>query len=55
MGRVIIPILSVVVAAAIAILPGIIAHDSFGIATDGIRTDALRSAGCVFAALGFGT
>ena len=55
MGRVVIPILSVVVAAAIAILSGIIAHDTFGIATDAIRSDALRSAGCVFAALAFGT
>ena len=54
MGRVVIPILSVVVAAAVAILSGMIAHDSFGIATDTIRSDALRSAGCVFAALAFG-
>jgi hypothetical protein len=45
MGRVVIPILSVVVAAAVAILSGMIAHDSFGIATDTIRSDALRSAG----------
>jgi hypothetical protein len=55
MGRVVILILSLATAAAIAVLSGIIAHDDFGIAADTIRVDALRSAGCVFIVLTFGT
>jgi hypothetical protein len=38
MGRVVIPIFSVLAAATVAILSDIVAHDGFGIATDAIRT-----------------
>jgi hypothetical protein len=54
MGRVVVAILALIAAAAIAVLSGIIAHDDFGIATDTIRIDALRSAACIFIVLSFG-
>jgi hypothetical protein len=44
MGRVLIPIFSVLSAATVAILSEIVAHNGFGIATDAIRADALRAA-----------
>jgi hypothetical protein len=53
MGRVFIPIFSVLGAATIAILSEIVAHNGFGIATDAIRTDALRAA-CAVIVLTFG-
>jgi hypothetical protein len=54
MGRVFIPIFSVLGAATIAILSEIVAHNGFGIATDAIRTDALRAAACTVIVLTFG-
>ena len=51
MGRVVIPILSLVTAAATAVLFGIFAHDDLGIAVNTIRTDALASAGFVLVVL----
>ena len=54
MGRVLIPIFSVLAAATIALLSEIVAHDGFGIATDAIRTDALRAAACAVIVLTFG-
>jgi hypothetical protein len=54
MGRVLIPIFSVLAAATVAILSEIVAHDGFGIAADAIRTDALRGAACAVTVLMFG-
>ena len=54
MWRVLIPIFSVLAAATVAILSKIIAHNGFGIATDAIRTDALRAAACAVIVLTFG-
>jgi hypothetical protein len=42
MGRVFIPIFSMLAAATVALLSEIVAHDGFGIATDAIRTDAFE-------------
>ena len=47
-------IFSVLAAATVAILSEIVAHDGFGIATDAIRTDALRGAACAVTVLTFG-
>jgi hypothetical protein len=55
MGRVVIPILWFVMAVAVAFITLSIANEGFGIAADTIREDALRGAGCVFAALVLGT
>jgi hypothetical protein len=54
MGRVFIPIFSVLGAATVAILSEIVAHNCFGIAIDAIRTDALRAAACALIVLTFG-
>jgi hypothetical protein len=54
MGRVLIPIFSVLAAATVAILSEIVAHDGFGIATEAMRTDALRAAACGVIVLTFG-
>jgi hypothetical protein len=54
MGRVFIPIFSVLGAATVAILSEIVAHNCFGIAIDAIRTDALRAAACAVIVLTFG-
>ena len=54
MGRVFIPIFLVPAAATVAILSEIVAHNGFGIATDAIRTDALRAAACAVILLTFG-
>ncbi len=54
MGRVFIPTFLVLAAATVAILSEIVAHDGFGIATDAIRTDALRAAACAVIVLTFG-
>lgn len=54
MGRVLIPIFSVLSAATVAILSEIVAHNGFGIATDAIRADALRAAACAVIVLAFG-
>jgi hypothetical protein len=54
MGRVFIPIFSVLAAATVALLSELVAHDGFGIATDAIRTDALRAAACAVIVLTFG-
>jgi formate/nitrite transporter FocA (FNT family) len=51
MSRVVIPILSLVTAAATAFLFWIIAHDDWGIAVNTIRTDALASAGFILVVL----
>ena len=53
MGRVFIPIFSVLGAATVAILSEIVAHYCFGIAIDAIRTDALRAAACALIGLTF--
>jgi hypothetical protein len=50
MSRVVIPILSLVTAAATAFLFWIVAHD-WGIAVNTIRTDALASAGFILVVL----
>jgi hypothetical protein len=54
MGRVFIPIFSVLGAATVAILSEVVAHNCFGIAIDAIRTDALRAAACALIVLTFG-
>lgn len=54
MGRVVILIVSLLTAAAVAVLFGTIAHDDLGIASDTIRTDALSSAGFLFMVLALG-
>jgi hypothetical protein len=54
MGRVFIPTFLVLAAATVALLSEIVAHDGFGIATDAIRTDALRAAACAVIVLTFG-
>ena len=55
MGRVAFLVIAVVTAALAAILTGSIAHDDFGIPLDAIRTDALRGAGLIFAAVACGS
>jgi hypothetical protein len=54
MGRVFIPIFSVLAAATVAILSEIVAHNGFGIASDAIRAGALRAAACALIVLTFG-
>jgi hypothetical protein len=54
MGRVIIPILSLMTAATVAVLFGTIAHNDLGIASATIRSDALSSAGFLFIVLAVG-
>ena len=54
MGRVFIPIFSVLGAATVAILSEVVAHNCIGIAIDAIRTDALRAAACAVIVLTFG-
>jgi hypothetical protein len=54
MGRIVFPILSFVMAAAVAFISLTIANEGFGIAADTIRDDALRGA-AFFAALALGT
>jgi hypothetical protein len=51
MSRVVIPIISLVTAAATAFLFGTIAHDLLGIAVGMIRTDAPASAGFIVVVL----
>jgi len=51
MGRAAVLIIAVATAAMAAMLTGSIAHDEFGIPLDAIRTDALRGAGFIFAAV----
>jgi hypothetical protein len=54
MGRVVLPIMAMVTAAMAATLTASIARDDFGIRLDAIRTDALRGAGLIFAAVACG-
>jgi hypothetical protein len=54
MGRVVIPILSLMMAAAVAAIFATIAHDGLGIASGTIRRDALSSAGFILGILAFG-
>ena len=54
MGRVVIPILSLMMAAAVAAIFATIAHDGLGIASGTIRRDALSSAGFILGILALG-
>jgi hypothetical protein len=54
MVRVAFLLIAVATAAMAAMLTGSLAHDEFGVPLDVIRTDALRAAGALFAAVACG-
>jgi hypothetical protein len=55
MKRLVDMILGLTAAVSTALLLGLIAHDELGMSVYAIRTDALRAAGLIFAAVSLGT